>query len=150
MDFAPDADLEELRAAVAAHSAKFTDDYWAEKDVNHEFPDEFLEAMARAGFLGIALPEEYGGGGLGVTAAAIMMQAIAESGGGLSAVAPYTCRSSDSCPWSSTARKNSSDASCPEPRKGSFGSRSRSPSPPPDSTRPESAPPHARSTAAGF
>lgn len=85
MDFAPDADLEELRAAVAAHSAKFTDDYWAEKDVNHEFPDEFLEAMARAGFLGIALPEEYGGGGLGVTAAAIMMQAIAESGGGLSA-----------------------------------------------------------------
>ncbi|MEP7740171.1 acyl-CoA dehydrogenase family protein [Nocardioides sp. 31GB23] len=85
MDFTVTQDHKELREAIASHCAKYPDEYWAEKDRLHEFPQDFLETFADAGFLGLALPEEYGGGGLGVTEAAIMMETIAASGGGLSA-----------------------------------------------------------------
>lgn len=63
----------------------FTDDYWLDKDTRAEFPHEFYEAMAGGGWLGVAMPEEYGGAGLGVTEAAIMMNTVTRcSGGGYS------------------------------------------------------------------
>src|SRR5690606_32813824 len=58
------------------------DDYWLTRDRDGGFPIEFFDAFARGGWLGIAMPEEYGGSGLGVTEAAIAMQAVAESGAG--------------------------------------------------------------------
>lgn len=60
--------------------ANFPDQYWMEKDDKAEFPHEFAQALADSGYLGIVMPEEYGGAGLGYTEAALMMQAIAESG----------------------------------------------------------------------
>jgi acyl-CoA dehydrogenase len=77
MDFSVNTDHQELREAIAAHCSKFTDEYWAAKDDAHEFPHEFLAAMAEAGFLGLAIPEEYGGGGLGVEAASIVLEEVA-------------------------------------------------------------------------
>ncbi|HET7670750.1 MAG TPA: acyl-CoA dehydrogenase family protein, partial [Burkholderiales bacterium] len=74
-----------VKAAIEKVCAPFGDDYWLERDRSGEFPHDFHQAMARDGWLGICMPEEYGGAGLGVTEAAIMMQAIAESGGGQSA-----------------------------------------------------------------
>jgi len=59
------------------------DGYWLERDREGGFPTEFFDAIAGAGFLGIAMPEEYGGAGLGITDAALLMQAIAESGAGM-------------------------------------------------------------------
>ena len=74
-----------VRAAIEKVCAPFDDEYWLARDASGEFPHDFHAAMARDGWLGICMPEEYGGAGLGITEAAIMMQAIAESGGGQSA-----------------------------------------------------------------
>jgi acyl-CoA dehydrogenase len=63
---------------------RFDDAYWSACDEEARFPHEFHAAMAAGGWLGITLPEEYGGAGLGVTEAAIMMQAVTSSGGGYS------------------------------------------------------------------
>ncbi|MPZ45667.1 MAG: acyl-CoA dehydrogenase [Betaproteobacteria bacterium] len=60
------------------------DDYWLARDRSGGFPDEFFDAFARGGWLGIAMPEEFGGSGLGILEAAIAMQAVAESGAGMS------------------------------------------------------------------
>ena len=60
------------------------DAYWLRRDRSGGFPEEFFSAIARAGWLGIAMPQDFGGAGLGVTEAAIFMQAIAESGAGMS------------------------------------------------------------------
>ncbi len=64
---------------------RFDDDFWLEKERDHAFPHEFHAAMAEAGWLGITMPEEFGGAGLGVTDAALMMQTIANSAGAISA-----------------------------------------------------------------
>ena len=74
-----------MRAAIEKICASFDDDFWLARDRDGRSPHEFHAAIARAGWLGICMPEEYGGAGLGVTEAAIMMRAIAESGGGQSA-----------------------------------------------------------------
>ena len=74
-----------IRAAIEKVCAPFDDGYWLERDRSGEFPHDFHQAMARGAWLGICMPAEHGGAGLGVTEAAIMMQAIAESGGGQSA-----------------------------------------------------------------
>ncbi len=71
----------EIRDAIRAICDRFDDSYWAEKDRTHAFPFEFCAAIAEGGWLGIAMPEEYGGAGLGVTEAAIMMQEIGRSAG---------------------------------------------------------------------
>lgn len=84
MDFTFSADQQAIRVAIARICAKFDDDYWLEKDRAHEFPHELHQALARDGWLGIAMPEEYGGAGLGITEAAVMLQTIAESGAGFS------------------------------------------------------------------
>ena len=84
MDFALSANQEEIRDAVAKICARFDDAYWLKKDKEGGYPADFHRALADAGWLGICIPEEYGGSGLGITDAAIMMRAIAESGAGMS------------------------------------------------------------------
>src|SRR6202008_5150528 len=70
----------EVREAVARVCAKFDDTYWAACDEEHRFPDEFYDAMAAGGWIGIAIPEEYGGGGQGITQAAAVLEEVAASG----------------------------------------------------------------------
>jgi len=71
----------QIRDSVQSICDQFTDKYWSELDSKHEFPYEFCEAIAAGGWLGIAMPEEFGGSGYGVTEAAIMMQTIGSSAG---------------------------------------------------------------------
>lgn len=85
MDFALSPEQEAIRDAIAGICRRFDDDYWATRDREGGFPEDFFQAMASQGWLGICIPEEYGGSGLGVTEAAIMMRTIAESGGGMQA-----------------------------------------------------------------
>ena len=84
MDFSFTPEQEQIREAIEKVCAKFDDAYWLKKDKQGGFPQELHQALAKAGWLGIAMPEEFGGSGLGITEAAIMMQAIAESGAGFS------------------------------------------------------------------
>ncbi len=84
MDFALTADQEAIQEAVASICARFDDEYWHQRDLKGGFPTDFYDAMAEGGWLGICVPEAYGGSGLGVTEAAIMMRTIAESGAGMS------------------------------------------------------------------
>ena len=84
MDFAFNDDQEAIREAIAKICARFDDEYWLERDREGGFPHELHKALAKDGWLGICMPEEYGGSGLGITEAAIMMQAISESGAGQS------------------------------------------------------------------
>ena len=84
MDFALSAEQEAIRDAVQKICARFPDDYWLNKDKQGGFPEDFHRAFAEAGWLGVCIPQEYGGAGLGVTEAALLMQTIAESGAGLS------------------------------------------------------------------
>ena len=84
MDFSLSADQVAIRTAIDKICTQFDADYWLEKDTAGGFPFDFHRALARDGWLGVAMPEQYGGAGLGVTEAAIMMQAIAESGAGMS------------------------------------------------------------------
>jgi acyl-CoA dehydrogenase len=74
-----------VRDAIRAICDRFDDAYWSEKDGMHSFPHEFAKAIAEGGWLGIAMPAEYGGAGLGVTEAAIMMQEIGHSAGAFAA-----------------------------------------------------------------
>ena len=85
MDFSISDDHRAIRENVRAVVRSFSDDYWLKHDDNAEFPREFHQAMADAGWLGITLPEKYGGAGLGVTEAAIMMHEVASHGGGMAA-----------------------------------------------------------------
>ena len=75
----------DIRDAIRAICDRFDDDYWAEKDRTHAFPFEFARAIAEGGWLGIAMPEEFGGAGLGVTEASIMMQEVGRSAGAFAA-----------------------------------------------------------------
>ena len=83
MDFAFSEDQLAIKDSVAKLCAGFDDKYWLKKDKDGGFPEDFYRTMADAGWLGIAMPEEYGGSGLGITEASIMMQAVAESGAAL-------------------------------------------------------------------
>jgi acyl-CoA dehydrogenase len=84
MDFSFSDEQQAIRDAVAKICARFGDDYWLKKDKDGGFPDDFHRDFAEAGWLGICMPQEYGGAGLGVTEAALLMQTIAESGAGMS------------------------------------------------------------------
>jgi acyl-CoA dehydrogenase len=81
MAIADTADRAEIRDAVKAICDRFDDEYWQQKDRTASFPFEFGKAMAEAGWLGIAMPPEYGGAGLGIAEAAVMMQTIGASAG---------------------------------------------------------------------
>ena len=84
MEFSFTDDQIAVRDAIAKLCEKYDDAYWLERDTDGHFPEEFVKDMADGGWLGIAMPEEYGGSGLGVIEAALMMQTIAESGAGFS------------------------------------------------------------------
>jgi acyl-CoA dehydrogenase len=84
LDFELTADQQGLRDAMARLCARFDAEYWRKRDGEGEFPADFHQALARDGWLGIAMPQAYGGAGLGILEAALMMQTIAESGAGFS------------------------------------------------------------------
>lgn len=80
MDFTESPDHQLIAEAVGKLCQDFPDDYWSRCDQDHVFPWEFYRAMADSGWVGMAIPEQYGGGGQGITEAAIMMRAVAASG----------------------------------------------------------------------
>jgi acyl-CoA dehydrogenase len=84
MEIAFPQDQQAIREALEGLTRRFGDAYWLEMDQAGSFPQDFYEAVAEAGWLGICIPEEYGGSGLGLSQAAVMMQTIAESGAGMS------------------------------------------------------------------
>jgi len=83
MNFDLTAEQEALRQAVSELCMRFDERYWLEKEESHEFPWEFYSAVAEAGYIGVAIPEQYGGAGLGVLEAGLVLQEIAASGAGL-------------------------------------------------------------------
>ncbi|MEJ2376564.1 MAG: acyl-CoA dehydrogenase family protein [Pseudolabrys sp.] len=84
MDFSLSPRQRDVRALAEQLCSRFDDTYWLERDRRGEFPEAFYRAVADAGLLGIAMPEAYGGSGLGIAEAAVLMGAIAESGACLS------------------------------------------------------------------
>ena len=87
MNFTLTPEQEAIRTSVMKLCEPFGDDYWLKKDREGGWPEDFHQAMASAGWLGVTTPREYGGHGLGITEAAVMIQAIGECGGGMTAVA---------------------------------------------------------------
>ena len=84
MNFDLSPEHQSIREAVKDLCTHFPESYWLERDADGVFPHDFYRAMGNAGWLGLAIPEEYGGSGLGVQEAALMMQTVAESGACLS------------------------------------------------------------------
>jgi acyl-CoA dehydrogenase len=80
VDFSENPDHRLIREAVRETCARFPDEYWAGLDESHTFPWEFYEAMAKGGWIGIAIPTELGGGGCGITEASIVLEEVAASG----------------------------------------------------------------------
>jgi len=80
---------EQIRSSIQTLCERFDDNYWLDKDNKHEFPHDFHAAMAEGGWLGITMPEKYGGAGLGVTEAALMVQTVANSAGAISACSTF-------------------------------------------------------------
>ena len=85
MDFSISEDHRAIRDGVSAVVRSFDDEYWLARDDDGKFPHEFHRAMAEAGWLGITMPVDYGGAGLGVTEAVIMLHEVASHGGGMAA-----------------------------------------------------------------
>jgi acyl-CoA dehydrogenase len=88
MDFQLTEQQELIRKEVAALARSFSPEYWREKDHRAEYPWEFVRAFAQGGWLGAIVPEEYGGSGLGVTEAAILLHEICAAGAGTSGASP--------------------------------------------------------------
>jgi acyl-CoA dehydrogenase len=88
MDFALTEQQELIRKEVATLARSFSPDYWLEKDRKAEYPWEFVRAFAEGGWLGAIVPEEYGGSGLGVTEAALVLHEICAAGAGTSGASP--------------------------------------------------------------
>ena len=80
MEFGWTEEQQAIRAEIQRLCSQFGDDYWREKDSKAEFPEDFYQAIAKGGWMGVAMPEEYGGSGLGVTEAALILQEVAASG----------------------------------------------------------------------
>jgi len=80
VDFAEHEDHRAIRAAVRDVCKQFDDDYWMRLDAEHTFPWEFYREMAKGGWIGIAIPEAYGGGGQGITEASLVLEEVAASG----------------------------------------------------------------------
>jgi acyl-CoA dehydrogenase len=78
-------DEREIRASLRQVLSKYPDEYWMRHDMDHEFPWDFYHAMAQAGWIGICIPEKYGGGGAGVQAAALLLEEVTGNGGALNA-----------------------------------------------------------------
>lgn len=88
MNFELNETQQEVQQAVRALANTFNDAYWRERDSKHEFPWEFYNAFAEKGWLGIAIPEEYGGSGLGITEASLLLQEVAASGAAMNGCSP--------------------------------------------------------------
>jgi len=88
VDFALTEQQELIRKEVASLARSFSLDYWLEKDRKAEYPLDWVKKFADAGWLGMIVPEEYGGGGLGVTEAALMLHEICAAGAGTSGASP--------------------------------------------------------------
>ncbi|MDO8376970.1 MAG: acyl-CoA dehydrogenase family protein [Aquabacterium sp.] len=84
MEFSNNPEHDTIREAIGRVCADFGDDYWLARDRDGGFPHELYNALAEGGWLGICMPQEYGGSGMGITEATVMMTAIARSGAGLS------------------------------------------------------------------
>ena len=84
MDFSTSEENQSIQEAISRICDRFGEDYWLVRDRDGGFPHEFHRAFVDDGWLGICIPEAYGGSGLGISAAAIMMQAISASGAGMS------------------------------------------------------------------
>lgn len=90
MDFSLSEDQQSIRETIlkiCSRVGRFGDAYWLQKDRDGDYPNDFHAELAQAGWIGIAMPREYGGSGLGITEAAVLMQAIAESGAGMAGAA---------------------------------------------------------------
>jgi len=85
VDYSTSADHQAIRDGVGAVARSFGDEYWLARDDDGAFPVEFHRAMAEGGWLGLTMPEEYGGAGLGVSEAMVMMHEVASHGGGMAA-----------------------------------------------------------------
>ena len=83
MNFEYSAEQVAIKRAIEQVCAGFDADYWLARDTDGVFPDAFVAAITAGGWLGIAMPEAYGGAGLGITEAAIMAHTIARSGAGM-------------------------------------------------------------------
>src|SRR6266705_4308737 len=88
MNFRRSEQQELIRKEVATLARSFSPDYWLERDRKHEYPWDFVRAFARAGWLGMIVPEQYGGSGLGVTEASLMLHEICAAGAGTSGASP--------------------------------------------------------------
>jgi len=84
MNFSYTEEQQAIRDSIQKFCKPFDDDYWLKRDKEGGFPHDFYQAMADGGWMGICIPEAYGGSGLGITEAAIMASTIAESGAGMS------------------------------------------------------------------
>src|ERR1700739_3929744 len=84
MNFDLNEDQLSIQASIEKVCEKFDDEYWLERDRHGGFPHDFHRTLADNGWLGIAMDPEYGGSGLGMTEAALMMRTISASGAGLS------------------------------------------------------------------
>jgi len=84
MDFLLSEEHQNLKSAIERICMRFGDEYWLAKDLSGGFPEDFHKAFVDGGWLGICIPEQFGGSGLGIFEAALMMQTIAASGAGMS------------------------------------------------------------------
>ncbi len=85
MDFRIDQDSENIVSEATRLASRYDDEYWSERDEGHEFPWEYYNDFAAGGWLGVLVPSEYGGAGLGVVAAGMLLRAVATSAGAMNA-----------------------------------------------------------------
>jgi acyl-CoA dehydrogenase len=88
MDFHLTEEHQLIKDSVAKLCAEFPDEYWSRCDSEHEFPWDFYNAMAEAGWIGIAIPEAYGGSGRGITEASLVLETVAASGAAMNGATP--------------------------------------------------------------
>ena len=88
MDFSESDEQRLIRESVRKLCRDFPDEYWEQKDTAGEFPSDFFDSMAKAGWLGIAMPEQYGGAGKGIQEAAILLEEVAASGAAMNGATP--------------------------------------------------------------
>ena len=79
--FEDDQDISAIREGIKSLCDKFPDKYWREKDRSRSYPEEFVKALSDHGYLGCLIPEEYGGSGQNLRAAAVILEEIHRSGG---------------------------------------------------------------------
>ena len=88
MDFSESDEQRLIRESVRKLCRDFPDEYWEHKDAAGEFQSDFFDSMAKAGWLGIAMPEKYGGAGKGIQEAAILLEEVAASGAAMNGATP--------------------------------------------------------------